>query len=300
MLLKKFAEDYCRKQGVRANTRVTYLGCVRAIEKWAKRPLTLVAAAESVNDFIYAMLPKKSQYTVAGYRRHLGVLLRSAVQEHGIRLGKIRKVKLQQLMPAGFTNDELLSLLAHATPRQRAAILVAYDTGFRRTDVFLARRDRIERRGDKFVISHVISKNGRVESRELTPKTISAIEAAQVESAREGDVYYVCKRAGVVVEKRCVTVEHQRQFCVPWGYGMQTWKRQWLALGKRAGVDVRRRGLQAIRRTGASLVCKEHGAYEAARHLGHAESSGVAVFTAYYRVPGIVGDVPSSPPAFGG
>lgn len=74
------------------------------------------------------------------------------------------------------------------------------------------------------------------------------------------------------------------------------WHKRWVRLGLLAGVNVYRRGLQAIRRVAASLTAREHGEYAAARLLGHCPASGTTLFRTYYSIGEILDKPPPSPP----
>ena len=64
----------------------------------------------------------------------------------------------------------------HATPRQRAAILLVHESGIRYSDVFRATWGDVD---ETWCIRFVASKSGRREVRRLTPATAAACAALQ-------------------------------------------------------------------------------------------------------------------------
>jgi hypothetical protein len=80
---------------------------------------------------------------------------------------------------------------------------------------------------------------------------------------------------------------------LPMPAGFTAWRKRWQKLGRLAGVDTKNRGLQAIRRTGATLSKK--AGQSAAEYLGHSpRSAGLA--ERYYLDPALLDDAPQLPP----
>lgn len=194
-------------------------------------------------------------------------MLRAAQAEGLCRLPpKVRPIRRPEHRPHGWKPAEISTLLAHASPIQRAAIRLGYDTGLRRSDLFSVRWHQvIGRRGDWRIV-HTAAKTGRQVVRRIRNETydeLSGLRNPDDDRLLPSDVKYT------------------------------GWRRRWHKLGKAAGVDTRRRGMQALRRTGASLTKRDGGS--ASDYLGHSpNSAGLAA--RYYIDPELVDDAPPLPP----
>ncbi len=243
---------------------------IAALTKFAGA-LTPQQACQRINEFILYLADTRSPYTASFYRRTTIALLRQAADLGLCELPpKIRRVRLPDHQPVGFTDIELRLLLSFANPLQRAAILVARFAAPRRGDLFRVRWSQVDQAG---VLRFTMGKNSRRHAVRLPPQAIVA-----------------CAAVRDPLDDRLV----------PFRGSGSSWAKAWQRLGRRAGVNVRRRGLQAIRRTAASLVARDYDEVQAARLLGHAVGSGLAVFRRFYRVGEICDNPPPMPPAIAG
>lgn len=260
--LKDWQRKYCSERDLSKRTKGFYADGVSKFERWNGGPLTVQDAAEKWNSYLDC-LSDGNRYTAASNRNAIRALLRAAADE-GICLlpGKIKPIRTPRHRPRAIHPSEIISLLKHADPIQAAAIRLVYDTGYRKDDTFSAKR------GEFFngKIIRTISKTGRLGSRRIRPKTIAAIEAVK---------------------------NDQDDRLLPMEVGYTGWRKRWHALGRRAGVDTFRRGLQAIRRTGATMAKKS--GQSAADYLGHSPGSG-DLADRYYIDPGLLDDEPPLPP----
>lgn len=266
---REILDEYIRTHALAVSSERHCRYSLSAFERWLERLATIRDLAEHLSDFVRARAETHRPDGVRSQRGVLVSLLKFAAEELGLiqMPRKIRRVKLTDLTPRWFTDDELLRLLKHADDFQRAAILLVRSTTLRRGDVlWRATWDDLDRGG---VIRFVLSKSGH---RHVVQATADAIEA--------------CEK---------IHDQHDRRL-IPWPFGKGRWHKRWKALGARAGVDVHKRGLQAIRRSASSLVAREHGEYAAAKLLGHAPSSGVSVFRRYYAVGELLDTPPPQPP----
>lgn len=251
-------------------TTKAWLTSVRALVRWAGE-VTPQEACDKLSEFVAFRSTTGSPYTASFYRRTLVAILR-----HGEELGlctlpkKVRRVRIPEHEPIGFTDLEIRLLLSFANPMQRAAILLVRFAALRRGDVFRVRWSQI---GGDGVLRLVMGKSGRRHAVYLPPEVLVACET--IRSAGDDRL-------------------------IPFCSNMSSWNKQWLRLGRRSGVNVRRRGLQAIRRSAASLVARDHNEVEAAKLLGHANGSGVNVFRKFYRVGQILDKPPATPPSIAG
>lgn len=271
--LRFLLSSYIRSRPLTTRTEMNYAAAVRQFERWLGRPATLADLARLGNDYVHFRViggeidgvpVAASRTTAAGHRAVLATLMRFAVGQKWCRRVTLRPIRKPRIIPHALLLDEIRRLLAHATPRQRAAILLCFDTGFRRSDVFAARWSNLYQRGNRVYICWVVQKTGRVETRELRPETVAACEAIR----RPGD-----------------------DRLVPGPKSASNWTSRWQRLGARAGVDVRHRGLQAVRRSGASYLAAS--GRSAKKYLGHA-TDGLA--ERHYIDPRIAADVPDLPP----
>lgn len=285
MLLVDWAEAYCLERDLSHRSRGFYRGGARCFEKWAGEPLTIEAAAERLNRYLDHLAATKNRYTAASCRNSVRALLRSAAAEGLISLPvKLRPIKTPEHRPRAFAPDELERLIEHANPVQLAAIMLAYDTGFRRSDLFKVRWDQVIGEGINRRIAHTASKTGRQEVRRLRQGTLEALEAIR----RDDDDRLLPLALEPKRTPRLQSVARGD------GYSFTGWRKQWRALGRRAGVDTHRRGLQAIRRTGATLSKRAGGS--ASDYLGHSpHSQGLAA--RYYLDPALLDTAPPLPPA---
>ncbi len=256
---------------VSASTAKAWRTVVTRFLRWAGAGCSPQIACDRLSEFVAWRATWGSAYTASFYRRTMLSILRMA-EDHGLcRLPhRVRRVKLPEIHPRGFTDVEVRLLLCFASPIQRAAIMLVRYGAPRRGDVFRVRWPQV---GEDGVLRWTMGKSGRRHAVYLPPVVIEA-----------------CRAARVIDDDRLV----------PFRYTMSSWAKAWQKLGQRAGVDVKDRGLQALRRTAASLVGREHGESEAARLLGHANGSGVNVYRQFYRIGEFCDRPPPSPPPLEG
>ena len=272
--LRFLLRDYLNSHDLANSTERAYGTVVNVFERWLSKPGSVVELATLANDYLRVRLDggtigldpcRGNRHTAQGHRAVIGILLRHAVARKWIRRFDLRPIKKRAHVPHALLPVELSRMVANATPMQRAAILLALDTGFRRSDLFAVTWQQAAIREGGWVCWVVTKKTGKLEVRRLRPETIAALEA--VRSATDNRMLPRASRNYTI------------------------WRRQWIKLGQRAGVNVDKRGLQAVRRCGASLI--QAAGHDAKRYLGHS-SDGVA--QRYYLDPRICSDIPDLPP----
>lgn len=248
-----------------------YRAHLRFFEEWLGRPATLGELADKTNEYVSQL--GGSPHTILKKRTVLRAFLRYAADNLWISMPKIRKVKVPEHIPRALTKKEFRQLLMHAGKTQRAAILLAYDTGLRHSDLFRATWNDLHRKiykpfkfKDKIVYYRLIiiqHKTGtKIECR-VRVSTVKALEAVR----REGNPRLL-----------------------PFSGGARSWKERWNKLKLRSGIPCP--GLQMIRRTGASHAAKNGLNVQA--YLGH---KGGATATRYYIDPRIAPSCGPLPPA---
>ena len=264
---RRWLGEYAVSHALSLATEQNHQWALNAFEKWIGRAASIHDVAERINDFVRHRAAKYSPHGVRSQRGVLVTLLRFAESEGRATVPRrIRNVVLTDVQPTWFSDAELLALLAHASPIQRAAILVVRCGAMRRGDVLW--RLRWSHIGADGVLRWVMAKPGRRHAVQLTTEAIDACRLVRSDSDER---------------------------LLPWTAGKGSWHYQWKRLGRIAGVNVHRRQLQAIRRVASSMVAKEFGEVAAAKLLGHSASSGVLVFRKFYAVGSIVDEVPPSP-----
>jgi len=265
--LKTWLRLFLLERALSPSSAKAYATAVNSFLKWSGQGTTVQQAADSLSGFVAWRIATGSPYTTFFYRRALLTILRQA-EDRGLCVipRKVRGVRLPALQPKGFSDAEIRMLLCFADPWQRAAILLVRCAAPRRGDVFRVRWSQVSPTG---VLRFIMNKPGERHAVQLWPEVIAACEAI-----------------------RCPGDER----LISWPTTMSNWHKRWERLGRRAGVDVNGRGLQAIRRTTSSLVAKEKGDYAAAKLLGHSPASGVLVFQKFYRVGEIVDEIAPQPP----
>lgn len=259
--------EYLAVREIAPTTAVTYRSACNSIIKWLGYRPSLATTSEALNRFLAWRSTIGSKQTARCYRTALLAILRGAEESGKVALpSAIRTVTPPAHRPQGFTLDEVRRLLLYADSIQAATIRLVYDTGLRRGDVFRVRWPQV---GQDGILRLVMGKNGRRHALYIPDAVLEA-----------------CRRVRAIDDDRLV----------PYPYTMSAWAKSWARLGVRSGVNVTDRGLQALRRVAASLVARDYGDVEAARLLGHADGSGLAVFRRFYRVGEIVDRPPPSPP----
>lgn len=74
------------------------------------------------------------------------------------------------------------------------------------------------------------------------------------------------------------------------------WAKYWRQTRAKAGVEVPRLGLQAVRRTGADRIARKNGVAAAVKYLGHSPASGDQVARRFYLSAEALGHEPITPP----
>lgn len=283
MLFTRFVDQYCTDHGVAESTASFYRCTASVYQRWHRNPLSTVNAALRVGDF-FAYLSRRDgcgRSRQAGIRRSLKALFRAAYNQGLLEeIPTIPVVKVPQHQPDGFTEAELTALIKFADPWQKASIMLAYDTGCRKGDLFALKWSHV---GDDKLVRFVASKTGRHKPASVSDYTLELCRALKPH-------YEKAKMRMWPRKPPRELAEH----LIPYPFGKATWKKAWTKLGERAGVDTKDRALQCIRRTGASRIARERGVYEASLYLGH---KGIDTALRFYMVPHIVDEKPPMPPA---
>lgn len=256
------------ERDVAPSTLRAWYTATRAFVRWCGDKLaTPQTVCDRLSEFVAWRASFGSPYSASFYRRTLMGLLRQAEERGLCTLPKrVRPVRIPEHEPVGFSDDEIRMLLCFADPMQRAAILLVRCAALRRGDVFRVRWNQVASDG---VLRLVMGKSGRRHSVRLWPEVLDA-----------------CQQIRLGGDDRLIPYQHNAT----------SWAKAWRKLGERAGVSVKDRGLQAIRRSAASLVAKEYGEVAATNLLGHSTGSGLAVFRRFYAIGEILDQPPPSPP----
>ena len=266
-LLVEYQTRYCSERDLSLTTEKFFRYGVRSFERWAQHAVTLHFAAQHLNEYLAYLSGSRNRYTAGSYRSSIVALLRAAAAEGLCQLPpKIRPIRRPEHRPHGWTPEEIARLMRHASPLQRAAIRLGYDTGLRKSDLFAVRWPQvIGRRGDWRVV-HTAAKTGRQVVRRIRNETYDELDALRNPN-----------------DDRLLPADTK----------YTGWRKRWHRLGREAGVETRRRGLQALRRTGATLA-KRAGA-NPSEYLGHSPRSG-DLASRYYLDPELLDDAPPLPP----
>lgn len=262
MLLQTWLEQFFRARDLRRTTEGRYRWSANVFERWHGSPATLDDLSYRLNDFL--RVHSGNRHTLKGIRNALVAVLNAAAEKGIVPKPNARSVRTPDLLPRAFTHDELRRLLACATPKQRAAIELAYDTGVRRGDIFESCRWS-NLRGE--VLRIVQRKSGKKLIRQLRKSTI--------------------------VDCMLVRRDDGDDRMVPLDCSWSKWRKDFKALCRWAGVSVVEPGLQMVRRSGASYVKKNGG--DPSAYLGHSPSSRWLA-DRYYVDDSIADDPPPLPP----
>ncbi len=253
MLLSNYLDHYALENDVTASTVQQYRWAVNSLGLHIGRPPTLADLTDAtVNGWIAARVDKVSRWTARSQRGAILALWRDAAEAGVVPgPGKIRPVKCAELDPRAFLLSEIAKLIdctghasfdrqlpngVHQGKLTAAVILVAYDSGLRKGDLWRIRRDQIT----DGTLCVVAAKSGRVKVCRLRERTTAAIDAL-----------------------------HPRQtLALPWCLCATQWLIWWRRLCDVAGLPHFRAGLQQIRRSSASHLERECPG-SASRHLGH-------------------------------
>lgn len=269
-MLKEWVKTYCNERDLAKRTTAFYMSIVEKFEAWANASLTLDEACRLLNDYVAWRSDQGSRYTAKTYRGALGVLLRAAERDGYCTMPRrVRPVKTPDLSPIGFLPEELEALMRFADPYQQAMLSLGFDTGLRHGNLESVIWSDVDE--TSLVIRIVQHKTGK-----------SHVVPISAESV---DLCVRLRPAAKTGDARLIPRPHKRS----------QFYRRWRALGKRAGVDVYRRCMQATRRTSATMIAKQHGAAAAAAFLGHSAASGLTVFLRFYRVGKLLDERPPAP-----
>jgi integrase len=259
-LLSTFARLYATEHEIARGTVGVMRAAIRAFERWKGRPATLADLAKEINEFLID-LSRGNRQTANCYRRILVTLLNKGDRMGVVERPKVvRHVRLADLVPRAFTDDELRRL-CEATVHHRygpyllAAIRLTFDTALRRGDIFRVRWSEVN---DRRLLTTTARKTGRRVTRQIRPSTIVALAAIRDPSDNR---------------------------LIPWPFAhWTTWRISFRELCRAAKIAVRRPGLQMIRRSAASYLKRD--GKDPAQILGHSAKSG-DLAGAYYIDPSI-------------
>lgn len=221
---------------------------VSLFSEWLGREATITdLKGDTVSVWLQAIEEKLSPRTVAGHRVNLLGLWRFMAEDGLCEAPRqVRKVAKPDPLPIAWTMEELRALLQQAqeatglmvdgTPwciYWEATIRCAYDTGLRRSDLWILRKDQI--RPDGIQIRQ--AKTGRTHQPRLTARTLELLRQ----------------------------IKHDPPLSWP-GKNSRQWYVEWNLLVARARI--RPGALQQIRRTGATHLYREHPE-DVQRYLGH-------------------------------
>ncbi len=268
--LRKWHAQYCQMTDLADSTRKNYLAAIGHFERWADGPITVAEAAKCVNEFLEAV-SRTSRISARSRRTSIVAMLRRAESSGHCKLPpKIRSIKVPDHSPRAFTVEDLQSLIDHADPLQAAAIRLAFDSGLRRGDLFAVTWADVFKTPTGWQLVRTANKTKRRVVRRLRPATMTALEAIRSKS-----------------DPRLLPLD----VLVDGG-----WNNRWHALGRRAGVDTKRMGLQAIRRSGATA--SKRAGLNASEYLGHSTNSG-NLAERFYIDPRQIDEAPQLPPGLG-
>lgn len=224
---------------------------IALFERWLGRPAMITDLAERVNEFLAAYEQTVAPHTVRDALVVYRFLLRFGEETGLCQFPRLRKIKIRDKPPTAPQIRSLQRLLRYATEIQKAAIMLVYDTGLRRGDLFRATWDdlhkiRLKRfKRDEGAVYYwrlimVQSKTGKTIERRVRAKTVRVLQ--NVRKSYDNRL-------------------------VPWPYQDRWWNICWKRLIAKAGTP-ECTGLQSIRRSGASY-CARAG-MSASDYLGHA------------------------------
>lgn len=243
-----------------------YASIVRVFSKWYGTEPTIGDLASKASEYIRCRAHGNgftaNCRTAAKHRAVLRCLLRFAKRQGHIEKVLLCKVRMVEHVPSAFTAKELTRLRQHASPIVSAGIDLAYDTGLRRSDIMSLTWNSVTKAAVGYNVAIVQAKTGRRIVKPLRTETYRKLHALKVDD-------------------RLLPVTRDE------------WCWHWHKCGKAAKVNTHKRGLQAIRRAGASYVDKAGGS--AQDYLGH-RTAGLA--KSFYIDPKISPHTAPLPPAF--
>lgn len=269
----ELADQYLGERDVAAAYAAGFRHKVRQFASWVGFDTPAAFTEDNLNGFLSSLRSTLRPATVKNYRGDLVVFWRWLADRDLAEYPRGRRIlrpHVPATVPDCWTLDEIRALLRAAqgltgqlvdgTDRAAywtAAILVGYETGLRRADVWAVRRDGILADGRLVTVSR---KTGR--------RTVHQLSAAAVEALRRLD----------------------RPVCLRWPYNQRRWGVHFDRLVVAAGV--RRGTWKWLRRTSGSYVAAQYGTAAGAEHLGH---SSLATFRRYYDANIVAASRPTPP-----
>ena len=242
------AARYSLVRNLRGSSNYQLSRSVNLFSQWLGRDAKISdLSGDTVSVWLQAMEQKLSARTVAGHRVNLVGLWRFLAEDGLCEAPRqVRKIEKPDPCPVAWTMEELRLLLQQAqeTPGimcdgtpwcvyWEATIRTAYDTGLRRSDLWILRKDQI--RPDGIQIRQ--AKTGRTHQPRLGTRTLELLRQ----------------------------IKHAPPLSWP-GKNSRQWYTEWNLLVARARI--RPGALQQIRRTGATHLYREHPE-DVQRYLGH-------------------------------
>jgi integrase len=268
MQLDSLATEYEVVRGLSSRSAYQIRRTVAVLDAWLGRPATVEDLEDvSISRWLAEIAPSYAGWTLNGHRTRLLCLWRYAARRRLIAPpSEVRRCPAPVPMPEAWTVEEVSRLVAATEQLDcpagrwfRALILVGYESGLRRGDLFAIRREQIQ--SDGIVIRQ--HKTGQPHLAPLRPETVELVLSLP------GDTPLSC----------------------PWGpkwYGVL-----WARLRRLAGVPDG--CCQRLRRTGATWIAASEGMDAASRWLGH-QSPGMV---RHYVDLRYVAPRPSLPPRLG-
>lgn len=189
LTLTEFSDRYVRARRVSAAYGANIRRRAAAIERHAhQRDIDRVLSEPVVNEFLASL--DRSPFTIRSYRSDLLALWNAAADADLVPYPVARRIPcphVPELLIECYTLGEARGILAAArdasgvypngVPKRLywpAVIQLAWDSGLRRGDVWLFRRDAVRPDGSLRLVQH---KTGRALSVRLRPATLAALKA---------------------------------------------------------------------------------------------------------------------------
>lgn len=260
--LGAYVAQYALFHDCRPETMRQYEVSVALFERWAGGPVRLDELdAESVSAWLrdYAA-SGVSQATVRSKRSHVLIMWRAAADDGLCELPRrrVRPVRVPWAAPEAWTRQEVQRLLEacdslvrwHPCGLRRStwwrlAVMVAWDSGLRRGDLWALRVDSVPLAGGPFKVRQ--SKTGTSVVCELSPATLELLRESLVQAPRS----HVC----------------------PWPSSRETFESQFRRIVRAAGI---RAGTWKWLRRGSGTDCELQREGAASEQLGHRPGSPIA------------------------
>jgi len=262
--LRKFAQVYIKRRDISDDYAKTLLHRAKALEVFSgSDDIAKILTEENVNGYLADLKEKgKAPATVKGYRGDVLTLWRAAADDDLVEMPRVRRVRQPKVAAPSvdcYTTAEVNQLIAGAhkmegetgdgIPRNlywQSIIRMAYETGLRRSDLWLLKRSDIREDG---LFSLSMSKTQRRRTGRVRQATLDAI-------AR--------------------TFPPERQLIFPWCHAKGTFTMHFYEVVILAGV--KRGCFKWLRRSSGSYV-EAVSPGNGPKHLGH---TSPAVFYRHY------------------